>query len=211
MPSRPRSSKPQGVSKCRYTTSALPKGTATLQKGITRGTVADDENNKTQAEEDRILMPPPPRPATPRTRSSPNKASPQKIAEFTMKLRPRENRNKDNPEPVATTTGTDANTGTDATDASDKPDTKKPEDDTKESDGDTKKPEDEDLPPIKPLTRRERLLFPGILPKYTWLFETMTPEEVELWRELAPQAGDRMLTVDEVDNLCDEFYKESRE
>ena len=166
--------------------------------------MADDENTKTQAEEDRLLMPPPPRPATHRTRSSPNKASPQKAAEFTMKLRPRKNKNKDNPEPVATTTNTDINTGTDATDANDKPDTKKPEDDTKES-------EDEDLPPIKPLSRRERLLFPGIMPTSRWLFETMIPEEVELWRELAPQAGDGMLTVDEVDNLCEEFYKESRD
>ncbi|KAH7250720.1 hypothetical protein B0J15DRAFT_550492 [Fusarium solani] len=202
MSSRPSYSKPQGVSKCRYTTSALPKGTATLQKGITRGTMADDENTKTQAEEDRLLMPPPPRPATRRTRSSPKKASPQKTAEFTMKLRPRKNKNKDKPEPVATTTDTDTNTGTDATDANDNTDTKKPEDDTKESEDDTKKPEDEDLPPLKPLNWRERLLFPGIMP---------TPEEVELWRELAPQAGDRMLTVDEVDKLCEEFYKESRE
>ncbi|KAM6538281.1 hypothetical protein FALCPG4_000156 [Fusarium falciforme] len=194
MSSRPSSSKPQGISKCRYTTSALSKGTATLQKGITGGTMADDENTKTQADEDRLLMPPPPRPATRRTRSSPKKASPQKTAEFTMKLRPRKNKSKDKTELVATTTGT--NNDTDNTD-------------TKKAKDDTKKPEDEDLPPIKPLNRRERLLFPGIMP--TWLFETMTPEEVELWRELASQAGDRMLTVDEVDKLCEEFYKESRE
>ncbi|KAI8692580.1 hypothetical protein NCS56_00015000 [Fusarium sp. Ph1] len=206
MSSRPSFSNPQGVSKCRYTTSALSKRAATLQRGITGGTMADDENTKAQAEEDRLLMPPPPRPATRRTRSSPQKASPQKTAEFTMKLRPRKNKKKDKPEPVATTT--DTITGTDATDANDKPDTKKPEDDTKESEDETKKPED-DLPPIKPLNRRERLLFPGIMP--TWLFETMTPEEVELWRELAPQTGDRMLTVDEVDKLCEEFYREPRE
>lgn len=165
--------------------------------------MADDENTKTQAEEDRLLMPPPPRPATRRTRSSPKKASPQKIAEFTMKLRSRNNKDKDKPEPVGTTSDTGANTGTDAKDANDNTDTKKP-------DGDTKKPEDV-IPAIKPLTRRERLLFPGILPEHTWLFETMTPEEVELWRKLESEAGDHMLTVDEVDKLCDEFYKESQE
>ncbi|EEU44067.1 uncharacterized protein NECHADRAFT_74091 [Fusarium vanettenii 77-13-4] len=220
MSSQPSSSKPEGVSKCRYTTSALSKGTATLQEGITRGTMADDENNKTQAEEDRLLMPPPPRPAARQTRSSPQKGSPQKgsprkTTEFTMTLRSQKKKNKNKDKPGSVAASTDTTTGTDATEANDNADSEKPEDGTKESEDDTKEQED-DLPPIKPLTEQERLLLPGIrindpVPDPTWLFETMTPEEAELWRELAPQAGDRMLTVDEVDKLCDEFYKESRE
>ncbi|KAI8724460.1 hypothetical protein NCS52_00015200 [Fusarium sp. LHS14.1] len=194
--------------------------------------MADDKNTKMQAEEDRLLMPPPSRPTTRQTRSSPQKGSPQKGSpqkgspqkgspqkgsprktdEFTMTLRSQKSKNKKKgkgkkkPEPVAASADTD--TDTDATEANDNVDSEGPDDDTKE--------QEDDLPPIEPLTEQERLLFPGIRindpePEPTWLFETMTPEEAELWRELAPQAGDRMLTVDEVDKLCDEFYKESRE
>ncbi|RSL64311.1 hypothetical protein CEP54_004774 [Fusarium duplospermum] len=197
--------------------------------------MADNENTKAQAEEDRLLMPPPPLPTTRRIRSSPKKGSPQKTAGTSMTLRPRKNKNKGKgkgkvePEPVATTTGTDTadNTGThdtaDTTGTNENTDTKEPEDDnkkledvTKTEDGTekpddaTKKPED-DLPPIKPLNWRERLLFPGIMEPTVYYDVPMSAEVRELWRALAPQAGDRMLTVDEVDKLCDEFYKESRE
>ncbi|RTE69266.1 hypothetical protein BHE90_016349 [Fusarium euwallaceae] len=195
--------------------------------------MADNENTKTQAEEDRLLMPPHPLPATDQTRSSPKKGSPQKTAGTSMTLRPRKNKNKNKPEPepvaTATITGTDT---ADTTGTNDNTDTKKPEDDTKESEDSTKKleddtkpeddtkkseedtkPEEDDLPPIEPFNWRERLLFPGIIitePR-VWYDVPMSPKMKELWRKVAPQAGDRMLTVDEVDKLCDEFYKESRE
>lgn len=111
---------------------------------------------------------------------SPSRVNGAKVE--TMTLRSRKNKRKVEPEGVVTTT-----------------------EDTTDTTDTTKKPED-DLPPIKPLTKAERRIFPGIElgPR---LFETMTPEEVELWRELEPQAGDHTLTVEEVDKLCDALYR----
>ncbi|KAJ4320317.1 hypothetical protein N0V84_005918 [Fusarium piperis] len=186
MSSQPSSSKPQGVTKCRYTTSALSKRAIAISKqGSTRGIMADNGNAITQAQADRLLMPPPRRPDTPRRkpkRASPNKTKSKNTG--TVALRSRKNKDKDEPEPVATTTETTTKT--------------------------TKK--EDDLPSIEPLTEEEKLLFHGIeqdpIEQDPRPIKTMTPEEGELWRELEPQAGDRMLTVDEVDKMCDDFYKE---
>ncbi|KAM0428576.1 hypothetical protein ACHAPT_006937 [Fusarium lateritium] len=64
---------------------------------------------------------------------------------------------------------------------------------------------EKELPEIEPLNRDELLLFPI----YNSLSRapTMTLEGARLWSELAPQAGESLMTNEEVAKLCDEFYK----